>query len=244
VWTSPAIDIENRKVFVTTGSGNDYDDGFGYSIIRLNLDSLAIEDVWKLNIGETMWDADWGSSPTLFEDRDGRQLVGAGHKDGHYYAFSRENLGFGPVWAAEVARLGEVPQAGDGTLSTAAFDGSRLFVGGGVPPGDADPDAVGSVVAIDPTTGDIQWRHTFPGTVIAPVSAVNNVVFAAGGNLVAALDGTTGNLLWSFSTASAIYGGIAIAGDMIFVGDLAGNLYAFRISLSPHEPPEKRRRLD
>ncbi|HYM96732.1 MAG TPA: PQQ-binding-like beta-propeller repeat protein [Candidatus Sulfotelmatobacter sp.] len=228
IWTSPAVDSQHRKIFVTTASGLDYADGLGYSIVRLDLDSLAIEDSWKVRGGET-WDADWGSSPTLFEDANGNELVGAGHKDGHYYAFARSNLAAGPLWTAAIAQQGEIPQEGDGTLSTAAFDGVRLYVGGGIPPGSTDPAANGSVVAIDPTSGTILWRRAFPGPVIAPVSTVNGVVFAAGGNLVEALDATTGKVLWSHTTAAGIYGGIAIAGDTIFVGDLSGTLYAFRV---------------
>jgi len=230
VWTSPSVDVQNGKIFVTTASGLDYFDGMGYSIVRLDLKSFAVEDKWKVSSEDSTWDADWGSSPTLFADPSGRQLVGAGHKDGHYYAFLRSDLGAGPVWTALVAKPGEVPQDGDGTLSTAAFDGTAVYVGGGVPPDSADPYVHGSVSAIDPASGEILWRQGFPGPVIAPVSTVHGIVFAAGGNLVAALDATDGKVLWSYRTAAPLYGGIAIAGDTIFVGDLSGKLYAFRIS--------------
>jgi outer membrane protein assembly factor BamB len=229
VWTSPTVDLENRKIFVTTASGLDYFDGLGYSIVRLDLQTLALEDSWKVTAEDSTWDADWGSSPTLFTDESGRALVGAGHKDGHYYAFLQSDLSGGPVWAANVAVSGDVPQDGEGTLSTAAFDGKTLYVGGGIPPGSTDPLVGGSVVAINPASGEILWRQGFPGTVIAPVSTVRGVVFAAGGNLVAALDAADGKVLWSYRTASYLYGGVAIAGDTIFVGDLSGQLYAFRI---------------
>jgi outer membrane protein assembly factor BamB len=230
VWTSPAVDVQNGKIFVTTASGLDYWDDLGYSIVRLDFQTLAVEDSWKVTPDDSTWDADWGSSPTLFADQSGRQLVGAGHKDGHYYAFVRSDLRSGPVWAAEVALAGEVPQNGDGTLSTAAFDGTALYVGGGTPPDSSDSLVHGSVVAIDPASGAILWRQGFPGAVIAPVSTVRGVVFAAGGNLIAALDAADGSVLWSYRTAAPLYGGIAIAGDTIFVGDLSGKLYAFRIS--------------
>jgi outer membrane protein assembly factor BamB len=230
VWTSPAVDMQNGKIFVTTASGLDYFDGLGYSIVRLDLQSLAVEDSWKVRSEDSTWDADWGSSPTLFTDPSGRQLVAAGHKDGNYYAFLRSDLAAGPVWAAQVARPGEVPQDGEGTLSTAAFDGTALYVGGGDPPDSTDPYAHGSVVAIDPASGEIRWRQSFPGPVIAPVSTVHGVVFAAGGNLVAALDAADGKVLWSYRTTAPLYGGVAIAGGTIFVGDLSGKLYAFRIS--------------
>jgi outer membrane protein assembly factor BamB len=229
VWTSPAVDVQNSKIFVTTASGLDYWDDLGYSIVRLDFQSMAVEDSWKVSPDDSTWDADWGSSPTLFTDQSGRQLVGAGHKDGHYYAFVRSDLRSGPVWTAEVALGGEIPQNGDGTLSTAAFDGTALYVGGGVPPDSTDPDVHGSVAAIDPASGTILWRQVFPGAVIAPVSTVRGVVFAAGGNLIAALDAADGSVLWSYHTAAPLYGGIAIAGDTIFVGDLSGKLYAFRI---------------
>ena len=230
VWTSPAVDMVNRKVFVTTASGLDWTDGLGYSIVRLNLDTLEIEDSWKVNLGAISWDGDWGSSPTLFFDRNGQEYVGAGHKDGNYYAFLRSNLAQGPVWKAAISQRGDAPQDGDGTISTAAFDGARLYVGGGNAPGSNNPYLNGTVVAIDPMTGKTLWRHGFAGPVLAPISTVNGVVFAAGNNQIEALDAKTGNTLWSFRTDGTIYGGIAIAGDMIFVGDLSGQLYAFRIS--------------
>src|SRR5262249_47317258 len=163
-------------------------DGIGYSIVRLNLDTLAIEDSWKVNLGAAPWDGDWGSSPTLFFDRGGKELVGAGHKDGHYYAFLRSNLAGGPVWKAAISESGDSPQDGEGTLSTAAFDGARLYVGGGIAPNSNNPYVNGTLVALDPLSGRLIWRHGFPGTVIAPVSTVNGVVFAAGGNIIEAFD--------------------------------------------------------
>jgi outer membrane protein assembly factor BamB len=229
VWTSPAVDLQNHKVYVTTASGDDYFDGIGYSIVRLDLDTLQLEDLWKVDSEYADWDADWGSSPTLFYDANGNQLVGAGHKDGHYYAFSRAKLSDGPVWNTEIALGGEIPQEGDGVLSTAAFDGTRLYVGGGTPPDSDDPGVHGTVVALDPADGKVLWRQTFPGPVIGPTSTVGGVVFAAGGNLVEAIDAASGQVLWSTHTDADLYGGIAIAGDTIFVGDLAGSLYAFRI---------------
>ena len=68
-------------------------------------------------------------------------------------------------------------------------------------------------MAIDPASGAILWRQGFPGAVIAPVSTVRGVVFAAGGNLIAALDAANGNVLWSYRTAAPLYDGMPIAGD-------------------------------
>jgi len=228
VWSSPAVDLDAREVFVTTASAYHYDDGLAYSIVRLSLDGLAIEDHWKITPEEFALtpDPDWGSSPTLFEDAGGRRLVGAGQKNGYYYTFRRDDLGGGPVWKTQLAYSGECPQCGDGILSTAAFDGRRLYVGAGKTP---DYSMLGSVRALDPATGAILWSAPMPFTVIAPVSYANGVVFAAGGNRCVALDAESGTVLWQFDAAAALYGGIAISNGRIFFGDLAGNLYAFAV---------------
>jgi outer membrane protein assembly factor BamB len=230
VWTSPAVDTENGSIFVTTGSAHAWEDGDSFSIVRLNLETFAIEDRWKLpNDSGDYWDGDWGSSPTLFTDAKGRQLVGAGQKDGGYYAFDRNGLAAGPVWVAAIAIRGDVPQNGEGTLSTAAFDGKRLYAGGGRPRDNDDTAVVGAVSALDPGTGKLLWRHTFAGPVVAPVSFANGVVFAVGGTTVAALDAANGNVLWSFQMDAPGFGGVAIARGRAYVGDLAGNLYAFGV---------------
>ncbi len=236
VWSSPAIDVGAGNIFVTTASAYAYDDGLAYSIVRLSLESLAIADFWKIPLADynAVPDADWGSSPTLFRDSGGRLLVGAGQKDGNYYAFSRANLSAGPVWKTAIAVAGDCPQCGQGVLSTAAFDGERIFVGGGKPPDSASPpppaSSLGAVTALDPASGAVLWRFAnFLGPVIAPISSANDVIFAAGGALCAALDASTGAVLWQARGASDLYGGVAISDGRIFFGDTAGYLYAFEV---------------
>ncbi|HET9793047.1 MAG TPA: PQQ-binding-like beta-propeller repeat protein [Thermoanaerobaculia bacterium] len=228
VWSSPAIDRAAGTVFVTVASGNSYELGRSYSIARLAVGSLAVEDHWKIPPEDyaNVPDADWGSSPTLFTDSGARDLVGAGQKDGYYYAFLRGDLAGGPVWKTALAVGGECPQCGHGTISTAAFDGKRIYVGAGVTP---DYTAYGSVNALDPATGSILWTYKAPGAVLAPISFANGVVFAAGGKRCVALDAETGTLLWQTETAAPLYGGIAISNGRIFFGDVAGNLYAFSV---------------
>jgi outer membrane protein assembly factor BamB len=162
-------------------------------------------------------------------------MVGAGGKDGYYYGCLRNALAAGPTWRTALSPGGPCPLCGEGTLSTAAYDGTRLYVGAGRSLG--NDGALGSVVALDPTNGQIIWRATFDSPVIAPVSYANGVVFAAGGTHVVALDALSGAPLWRFNTKAQCVGGVAITDRGIFVGDLSGTLYAF--SVSSGGPPRK-----
>jgi polyvinyl alcohol dehydrogenase (cytochrome) len=235
VWTSPAIDVERRTVFVTTASAYAYDDGLAYSIVRLSLDDLSIEDFWKIPLEDyqAVPDADWGSSPTLFHDASGRLLVGAGQKDGHYYAFDRADLARGPVWKTPIAIGGDCPTCADGTISTAAFDGTRLYVGGGrVQVGAVQHP--GSISALDPATGAVIWKLAdLPGAVLAPTAVANGVVFAAAGPWCVAIDASDGRLLWWTDAGSPLYGGVAISDGRVFFGDTAGSLRAFEVARPP-----------
>lgn len=237
VWTSPAVDTINHDVFVTTGSAFDINDGRAFSIVRLSMDTMEVLESWKVN-ANAQEDADWGTSPTLFHDADGRQLVGAGQKDGHYYAFERRHIEDGPVWTTELAKGGACPLCGDGVLSTAAFDGRRLYVGAGRPPDatNVDDSVVGSVSALDATTGAVLWRQHFDSPVIAPISFTNGVVFTTVGKRVVALDAESGALLWQAQTKAPCVGGVAITDRGIFFGDLSGTLYHFDV-----QPPSRTR---
>ena len=232
VWSSPAIDVDARTIFVTTASAYAYDDGLAYSIVRLSLGDLAVEDSWKIPIEDynAVPDADWGSSPTLFHDAEGRLLVGASQKDGQYYAFDRAHLAQGPIWKTRIAIGGDCPGCGDGSISTAAFDGTRLYVGGGRGQIGSVPFS-GSVSALNPATGIPIWTFSrLSGPVLAPISFANGVVFATGGSSCVALDAATGKLLWTFKTHPPIFGGVAISDGRIFFGDAGGNLFAFEVS--------------
>jgi len=227
IWTSPAVDLAAGAIFATTASAYHYDDGLSYSIIRFSLADLAVEDHWKLSPDDFALadDADWGSSPTLFQDGSGNLLVGAGQKNGYYYAFSRSDLARGPLWKTAIAIPGFCPQCAQGTISTAAFDRKRVYVGGGA----RAPTILGAVSALDPSTGAILWTTPVSGPVLAPVSYANGVVFAAGGTTCVALDAETGALLWHADTPAPLYGGVAISNGRIFFGDTAGNLLAYEV---------------
>jgi len=49
-----------------------------------------------------------------------------------------------------------------------------------------------------------------------------------GSGSVVALSSTDGHVLWSYDTRSAVRSGPAVAGDLVVVGDFAGDVLGFR----------------
>lgn len=233
VWTSPAVDTATKTVFVTTASAQSMDDGYAYSIVSMKLDDLSILDSWKLPDVPEWADYDWGTSPTLFEDAEGRQLVGAGQKNGAYYAFDRRNLSAGPAWITYIAIGGPCPLCGEGILSTAAFDGKRLYVGSG----QASSGYLGAVTALDPSDGHVIWQTPFAAAVIAPISYANGVLFTTTGKSLVALDADTGAVLGTYMTQGKCVGGVAITDRGVYFGDLSGTLYHI---IAGEVPPRRR----
>jgi len=229
VFIPPEGDTDHGKVLVTTSSTHSFAAGNSFSLVRLDLETLLVEERWKrTSLSETR-SAEWGSSLTLFTDSTGRQLVGAGQKNGNYSAFDRNDLTSGPVWITPISTRGDVSQNDEGALSTAAFDGATLYVGGGRPPDADDPSVLGAVTALSPSNGAILWRHTFDEPVIAPVSYANGGVFVVVGKSVVVLDAATGSVLSSFEMKAKGLGGVSIERGRAYVGDQFGTIYAIRL---------------
>ncbi len=112
-WTSVTVDEDSGAWFVTTGSG-DYYIPNAYSIARLDPATLKVVDAWQIPIAVQVFDGDWGTTPTLFHDKDGHLMVGAAAKNGFYYAFRADNIHAGPAWSVQIADGGSCPQCGDG----------------------------------------------------------------------------------------------------------------------------------
>jgi hypothetical protein len=130
-------------------------------------------------------------------------LVGVVNKDGAFYAFDRTKLGSGPQWRANVARTGACPQCGDGSIAPAAWDGTRLYVGGGATTV-TRTSCAGSVNALDPGTGAAIWRSCLAsGPALGAIVAVPGVVFFGQGTYFMALAASTGNTLFQYQDTNA-----------------------------------------
>src|ERR1044071_5288351 len=167
VWSTPAIDEAAGMVYVTTGNADsqDADNGvWGSALLALDAVTLEIKSYFFLPIEDDEDDADWGSSPLLFESG-GQSFVAANGKNGVMYVLTRPDLT--PVWSYKLATSCDSPEVGCGSVSTPAVDGSSLVPGSGQPDGDGPP--LVTVYAFD-AAGNFLWRYGAHGVVMAPVT--------------------------------------------------------------------------
>lgn len=107
-------------------------------------------------------DLDFGASPNLFEDAEGRLLVGALQKSGVYHGVFTDTMG--ESWRRVLSNPSNVGNAG-----TATVDGEQIVVA-------ANPS---SLHALEPQEGLSRWASTTGGDAIRyqPVTSANGVAY-------------------------------------------------------------------
>jgi uncharacterized repeat protein (TIGR01451 family) len=182
VWTSPAVS-PSGNVFVTTASGPapPAPQGEMYSIVRLAGGTLSQLDAWTVPASARSGDADFASSPTLFDadlgDNTQTPMVTACDKNGILYGWRAADLSAGPVWQYKVG-LGTA-QGTKACLAAPIWDGSHLFVAGN-PTSIAGIAFAGSLQELSPSSGQAQWRIGLGGTILGSPSLDGAAVLAAG----------------------------------------------------------------
>jgi len=231
IWSTPAIDSATNSVFAATGNGDLQDVASGNyngALLRFDADTLGIKSYFLLPKEEVEGntDLDWGSSPTLFNvPGSGAALMAATGKNGVLYAVKQSDLSL--VWKTQIAVGCDDPANGCGSLSTPAFDGTTLFVGAGV----RDPNlfASGSVYAINPANGSVVWEHDTGGTVIAPVTVANGLVFVATTKGLGIYDAATGQIVWSDNQRGLLFSQPVVANGTIYTTYFTGDLVAWSV---------------
>jgi hypothetical protein len=238
VWTSPTLDPATNSVFVSTGTLNLQTQTMSEAIVQVDVNTLAIRSVWQLPRDQAGLDTDWGTTPTLMTDRNGRLLLAAANKNGVLYAFDRTNLAAGPVWQRTIAIGGDCPPCGDGSISSGNFANGTLYYAGG----NTSINGVGyqgAVRAIDPATGALLWEHGTDKAVIPAIAYDNGLVIDAEGPVLEVLDAATGHSLYDFSTGGIpIFSAPSVSGGIIYFGGGDGNLYAINIGAAIVVPPD------
>jgi outer membrane protein assembly factor BamB len=237
IWTSPSIDPSTNTIFVTIGNLTPTAE-----IVALDATTLAVKSSWSVPVSDAAaagGDSDFGTSPILFTDPNGDQLLGAINKDGIGYVFNRNNLAAGLVWEKQIAVGGTCPECGDGSVSSAAFGNNTLFMAGG--------NAVingkgykGSVNALDPATGTYLWQHSTPNFVIPALAYSNGLVLDGAGTTLEVLNALNGTRLWSYTTGGTFYAEPTVANGQVFAGSTDDNVYAFGLpsTIPPTPTPD------
>ena len=238
IWTTPVVDTSRNAVFVTTG--NQAYDSTGdtqihaESLVSVDATTLAIKSYWRLPVSDPTPDADWATSPTLFTDSQGRQLVSAANKNGILYAFRRDDLSAGPVWTRRLAEaaVGSDPAAG-GVYSTGLFDGQRLYYASGQTTIGGKAVA-GAVRALDPRTGAVIWERAMPSRTFGALTGANGMLVVPSWTSLRLFDPANGSVL--YENKLRLYAAAKVANGRLFIGDFAGVVHAFTYPSSPGAP--------
>jgi uncharacterized protein (TIGR03437 family) len=226
-WGTPAIDEQNNLLYITTGNGGSQDpvNGvWGSALLALDPATLRIQSYFFLPIAPTDSDADWGTSPVLFQSG-GQPLVAASGKTGVMYVLHRPDLA--PVWSYKLARDCDSPELGCGAISTPAFDGSVLVAGSGEPDGNSPP---GMVYAFDPGAQQLLWQYAAPATVLGPVTLTPGLVFVSTESGLVVLNAATGATLWiDGGVSGAMFSQPVVSNGILYATYANGDVIAWGV---------------
>jgi outer membrane protein assembly factor BamB len=229
LWSSPVYDISDNSIYFTAGTqggntGGTCKETNPIGIVKLNASTLQYVSSWQIpTIQRLTKDADFAGTPTLFT-ANGQNMVGAVDKNGYFYAFSRASLSNGPAWSVQIAGHGACPQCGQGSISSAVWDGTTLYIAGGITTINS-VTCGGSVRALDPTNITFLWEECLPKTVIGAVTEVPGVIAVVDTPNLTLLNSQTGVRL--FNSKNKYYGSPSISNGVLYVGSVTGHLYAF-----------------
>jgi polyvinyl alcohol dehydrogenase (cytochrome) len=224
VWSSPAIDFWNNRLFIGTGqhyepgraSGCSHELDLSDSLLGISLCDGALTrarqftagDVWGRNYPDGK-DFDVGTPPNLFEFSRGKrtvQAVGVGDKEGTYYALDRRS--FRVLWSRRVA------------------EGS---VAGGFQATAAHADGVLYVAAHERRDGTSLNTAIPPGQSATFIESREGIILLQAGSRthVMALDASSGAVLWQHTVdGAATFAPLILANGVVFHGDVSGALRA------------------
>jgi polyvinyl alcohol dehydrogenase (cytochrome) len=237
ITSSAAIDAARNHVYVTTGDCLQQGAiGDAESIMAFDVDTGARLWATRANpIGETA-DFDYIASPSVFTATDGvttRDLVGAGNKNGAFYAVDRDTGAL--VWSTPVVPGGVL----GGYIGSHAVAGGRIFSGTFT-----GPPYVHALDAFDGTPGAL-GNPSSDALTFAAATYANGVVFngsqlvsflASGTNALRGYDAATGAELLTVAMPGGVASGAAIVDGRVYVGygnvvdgnaDLTGGVRAF-----------------
>jgi polyvinyl alcohol dehydrogenase (cytochrome) len=253
IWGSPTIDPADGSIYVATGNPGPTTsvcttgEPYAVDLLKLRASDLTLLDSWQVpaaeQVGGTVQaDSDFGDTPTLFTGtvRPGLSqlnLVGVGNKNGTYYVFNRTSLQGGPLARLKIAKGSADPFSG-GTISPSAWDGSLLYIAGGLTSVQG-VNFSGSLRAFNPNNlAQPVWTVPFSdGPVLGAVTASPGLAVVGEGPYTVVVQSSNGVILFKHPVNSILTSRPAtfvaapiIAQGALYEGDIYGNLYAYSVA--------------
>ncbi len=223
VWNSPALSEDGSTLYVATGEDNGGFDGpYTRALLAMDANTLEIRDADRQGVPNE--DLDWATTPILFRDSSRRSMVGAGQKNGTFYAYDAHDLSAGPLWSwtpgPNVGMLAAYdPEYGDGGILVI---GTRQGTFG-----------------LNPTDGSGIWVQPPFGELHGSFAIANGLIFANTDNYLVILDASTGEMVRTITPPNS---GVTFSGPAISAGTVywmsGAFLNAWKLPASALPSPE------
>jgi outer membrane protein assembly factor BamB len=188
-----------RLVLATGNDFGRFDGALTRAIVSLDPATLDVIDSRQEATPEN--DLDFGTSPVVFGDGQGRTLVASNNKNGTIYAYDLQRLSAGAIWhRQEGLSVGLMP-AFDAVSRTLWFGGDN-----------------GRLFAVDPATGADRFPASTVGFMNGNIALVGELVVANSTGRAMVLEAATGRLLRALEPANPgrSFSGIAVAGGSLY----------------------------
>jgi len=200
IWNSPALTPDGQTLVIATGNDfGGYDGPYTRAIVALDPMTLTIKEARQE--AAPGLDLDFGTTPVVFRDRQGRTLTAAHNKNGTLYAYELGRLVAGAIWKRQNGLAVGLMPAFDSTLGTLFYAGDN-----------------GQLFGVDPASGADRWPSVAVGFMNGNLALANGLLFASSGGRVFVLDAASGRVLRSLSpdNPGRSFSGVVVAGGAVY----------------------------
>jgi hypothetical protein len=165
IWNSAALSPDGSKIAV--GTGEDYScSACTYTRAMVSVDTSSMSILGFHQEPSPNQDLDFGTTPVIFHDNQGRTLVGAGHKNGTFYVYDLNNVSAGAIWTRGGGTSVGLMPAYDPDFGS----GGTLFI------------VNSSITAVDPANGGVRWGPVSIGGSHGNIAIANGLIFVNRGS--------------------------------------------------------------
>jgi alcohol dehydrogenase (cytochrome c) len=240
-WTSYALDTAAGVVYTPTGNAapdfiEEVRPGrnlYTYSVVGLNTHEGTLNTFYQL-LEKDYHDWDVAAAPSLITTGGGQHLVVAAGKDGHVYGTDRASGR--RIYATAVSTIENIdaPLTGKGARFCPGVNGGVEWNGPSYSPrtnllyvGSIDWCTTLATHSAD-QPGKLKGKEALPWTGSTALRAPFGANDSTRRGWLTAIDADSGTIKWRYASPTPIIAGVtATAGDVVFTGDLKGDILAF-----------------